>query len=53
MIAKFKINEQKRKQLKDSVLKVNGNAEADYKVFTHVENEPKFPGGDTAWLRYL
>ena len=25
----------------------------DDNVFTQVENEPKFPGGDSAWLRYL
>ena len=27
--------------------------EQDDKVFTQVENEAKFPGGDTAWRKYL
>lgn len=25
----------------------------DEKIFTKVENEPSFPGGDSAWIRYL
>jgi N-acetylmuramoyl-L-alanine amidase len=27
--------------------------EDDDKIFTQVENEPKFPGGDSAWRHYL
>ncbi|MEO6721464.1 MAG: N-acetylmuramoyl-L-alanine amidase [Ferruginibacter sp.] len=30
-----------------------GNNQGDDKIFTKVENEPQFPGGDTAWRNYL
>jgi hypothetical protein len=33
--------------------KGNASFTVDDKVFTQVENEPKFPGGDSAWRRYL
>lgn len=35
---------------------INDNRNAvqqDNKIFTQVENEPRFPGGDTAWRNYL
>ncbi|WP_394766930.1 N-acetylmuramoyl-L-alanine amidase [Ferruginibacter sp.] len=31
----------------------NFDAKSDDKIFTKVENEPKFPGGDSAWKHYL
>ena len=38
---------------KKNKIKTTGIYNTDDKIFTKVENEPKFPGGDTAWRHYL
>ena len=45
-------NQQKNNQATDNISPQTSSTKDD-KVFTQVENEPKFPGGDSAWHKFL
>lgn len=40
-------------KVKNDAIDLNSNSPKDDKVFTQVENEARFPGGDSAWRHYL
>ena len=53
LTTKDKISKQISDGVKNDVIAFNADSLGDDKVFTQVENEARFPGGDTAWRHYL